>query len=601
MCRAQCFCGNTAPSEDLKVEESQCQDVCSGDQSEICGGFWTINIYTINYDFTPLDVLVGPVEQHGAKLSTWKIHVSGDESGLGCSESSVSISSWQYPDYFIAKCRNDLVLASKPGEWTNFCNVTGGDLNQQGCWKIEPAENVYYIELFSSEGSRGDNWVESQLQYRPENENYELMFTGETGTNNPGSWGDIALDDIYVYYGDCVGQTVCTFENADMCGFSQDEASPDQWTVGSFFEDNSGSAPPSDHTSQGQLGRSVFYQNFPDNASLFSASFVSPQYEPFQQGCVSFWYYMWSDFQDQNVTLTVNVKDYEDPRIFRFGRMKDRWEKASFSVVTETKTQFVFKVEGKNEPGHVKTVAFDDYMVDRTDFCADYESLTCDFETKNFCNWQNLETDDRDWVMGGGAGGETDGLSPDSDHTTGTHLGHYLYVSQSQAARGQTAALESNIAVTLPYAPSCFSFWSFMYGNNNGRLTVVKVSTVTQQEEIIFDKVESLAREWKFHQIEIPTGETVSFYYLKMVVTSENNQQDGIIAIDDLLFEDQSCPSLPEDTFKCSDGEEISITKKCDFVLDCSNGLDELECGDCDFEAGLCGWSSPYLPSKFSW
>ena len=203
--------------------------------------------------------------------------------------------------------------------------------------------------------------------------------------------------------------------------------------------------------------------------------------------------------------------------------------------------------------------------------------------------------------MGGGAGGETDGLSPDSDHTTGTHLGHYLYVSQSQAARGQTAALESNIAVALPYATSCFSFWSFMYGNNNGRLTVVKVSTVTQQEEIIFDKVESLDREWKFHQIEIPTGETVSFYYLKMVVTSENNQQDGIIAIDDLLFEDQSCPSLPEDTFKCSDGEEISITKKCDFVLDCSNGLDELECGDCDFEGSLCGWSSPYLPSKFSW
>ena len=63
LCRAQCFCGNTAPSEDLKLEEAQCQDACSGDQSEICGGFWTINIYSISYDLTPLDVLVGPVQE----------------------------------------------------------------------------------------------------------------------------------------------------------------------------------------------------------------------------------------------------------------------------------------------------------------------------------------------------------------------------------------------------------------------------------------------------------------------------------------------------------------------------------------------------------
>ncbi|PIK48361.1 putative MAM and LDL-receptor class A domain-containing protein 1-like [Apostichopus japonicus] len=35
------------------------------------------------------------------------------------------------------------------------------------------------------------------------------------------------------------------------------------------------------------------------------------------------------------------------------------------------------------------------------------------------------------------------------------------------------------------------------------------------------------------------------------------------------------------------------LTRKCDFVQDCSDGSDETECGtSCDFESGRCGWKN---------
>ena len=143
------------------MEESQCETPCSGDKEEICGGYWTINIYTINYDLTPQDVQVGPLGNSDDQTFSWNVHSSGDEEGLACSGDSVSISSFAYPQYFIAKCKNDLVIVNKP-EWNNnFCNESDFDLFQDGCWSIETASNIYYLELFASEGSRGYDWIEN--------------------------------------------------------------------------------------------------------------------------------------------------------------------------------------------------------------------------------------------------------------------------------------------------------------------------------------------------------------------------------------------------------------------------------------------------------
>lgn len=43
--RSECFCGNTLPEENRKVPDPECNYKCSGDQKQICGGYFTINVY----------------------------------------------------------------------------------------------------------------------------------------------------------------------------------------------------------------------------------------------------------------------------------------------------------------------------------------------------------------------------------------------------------------------------------------------------------------------------------------------------------------------------------------------------------------------------
>ena len=42
----ECFCDSDAPSDDPRPD-SDCTSVCGGDSTQICGGYWRINIYSV--------------------------------------------------------------------------------------------------------------------------------------------------------------------------------------------------------------------------------------------------------------------------------------------------------------------------------------------------------------------------------------------------------------------------------------------------------------------------------------------------------------------------------------------------------------------------
>ena len=43
----ECYCGNSLPDRSLHRPSSDCNMPCSGDDSQMCGGYWRINIYPV--------------------------------------------------------------------------------------------------------------------------------------------------------------------------------------------------------------------------------------------------------------------------------------------------------------------------------------------------------------------------------------------------------------------------------------------------------------------------------------------------------------------------------------------------------------------------
>mgnify|MGYP001798022958 CR=1 FL=1 len=80
----------------------------------------------------------------------------------------------------------------------------------------------------------------------------QVVFEGIRGE----SWaGDIALDDISVIDGACPPQLVCTFEDKNLCGWSNVHGDNFDWTRANGRTASSGTGPSLDHTYLTDLGK----------------------------------------------------------------------------------------------------------------------------------------------------------------------------------------------------------------------------------------------------------------------------------------------------------------------------------------------------------
>lgn len=42
----ECWCGNQQPSKSVKVDDTNCNTPCNGDNKQFCGGGWKMSIYS---------------------------------------------------------------------------------------------------------------------------------------------------------------------------------------------------------------------------------------------------------------------------------------------------------------------------------------------------------------------------------------------------------------------------------------------------------------------------------------------------------------------------------------------------------------------------
>ena len=194
---------------------------------------------------------------------------------------------------------------------------------------------------------------------------------------------------------------------------------------------------------------------------------------------------------------------------------------------------------------------------------------------------------------------------PPTDHTLKTKFGNYLMI-KSDFVKPRWATLMSDRYDLQQTNGLCLEFYYYIHNDtrsmisNDGNIIVWKSESIDKLENIANLTTTNQWTQAKFSLRKSNLQSTNMFIYLQGGTTTG----DSFIAIDDVAVKKGICNDTEDNTFFwCDSNTKISRTKVCDFIKDCFDGKDELNCGDCDFENNNCGYINMQQiePNEFMW
>ncbi|CAL4111317.1 unnamed protein product, partial [Meganyctiphanes norvegica] len=316
-----------------------------------------------------------------------------------------------------------------------------------------------------------------------------------------------------------------------------------------------------------------------------SAMLVSPMRESTgpKGTCVRFWYSIGGLSPDRLRILRHPVADdmksvdNMDDMMVGYDGSEDvvLWEARDMTMGDWKEAQVVYTFDKKH------TIIFEGIPVDNNDLSrrfrgyiavdelnfatADTCGASCPFEGGT-CGWtQDTTSDDFDWILSRGSMNPSTGPPRDrSSFTSSALMGGYAVIDSNWPRRpGDRARLMSQeFQATNPDSPLCMRFWTHMFGNGIGTLSVIIHDMNTQEDNVIWEISGEAGNAW--YQGQVPIASGVPFKIVFQAVVGSNNLGD--IAIDDISVVQGACPSAPQ-------------------VAAGSNG-------DCTFEVDECGWTN---------
>ncbi|XP_074009677.1 IgGFc-binding protein [Numenius arquata] len=157
-------------------------------------------------------------------------------------------------------------------------------------------------------------------------------------------------------------------------------------------------------------------------------------------------------------------------------------------------------------------------------------NMSCTFDV-NFCEWQQENSDDFDWIRHKGPT-PTPNTGPSHDHTTGE--GYYIYLQGSEHKPSDVARLVSPVCSSE--GPHCFRFWYHMYGVAEAmalRVYVVHDETSTLEWKDAGNKGD----QWNLGEATVHSRGNMQIVLEGMI--GEDFRSD--IALDDLSIEKGYC------------------------------------------------------------
>ncbi|XP_072039248.1 MAM and LDL-receptor class A domain-containing protein 2-like [Amphiura filiformis] len=257
------------------------------------------------------------------------------------------------------------------------------------------------------------------------------------------------------------------------------------------------------------------------------------------------------------------------------GNRGDKWRAGEVQLHSQTDFQVV--LEGIRGIDFSGDIAIDDVIID-SKFCPgesnfyNYSSISCNFEEKELCYYEQDQTDDGDWIWQNRATDESF-TGPDRDHTTDSELGFFLYISEGLAGDG-ASRLWSPMA-DPQNAPSCLQFWYHMYGTDVETLNVyIKKDGQTLPTTPSWSMSGNQGNYWHRATFDINII-NVGFRVIFEGVTGQDYKDD--IAIDDVTFYNStSCPIVTTDPPLPTTLPPSQDEANCDFESDDICGYSQL-------------------------
>ncbi|XP_057298293.1 MAM and LDL-receptor class A domain-containing protein 2-like isoform X2 [Hydractinia symbiolongicarpus] len=441
--------------------------------------------------------------------------------------------------------------------------------------------------LWQRKGSTGPQWRHAEVQVTVLG-NTQVVIEAVRGTDYK---GDIAIDDLDIWYGDCFSSGVCTFEGADICRWYVDTSKQLKWQRGSSSTPSTKTGPSSDHTYGTAQGHYMYIETSVA-APNSKAYMYSPWYYNTAQKCIQFFYHMYGNqIGSLDIYMQYSGSRYYYRVFSRSGNQNNTWHMGQLSVTR--KGYFRMVVRGTKGQGYQGDIAVDDFRI-REGSCPALGD--CDFEHIDFCSWTQEKSDKFDWIIGSGATTSVF-TGPQVDHTTQTSGGYYGFIETSSPRQpGDKAAFKSVIFSPTTGSGRCMSFWYHMYGASIGTLNVYYRSLKdgkTTKTELIWQLSGNQANNWIQGRVPI----VMKTDYQVVFEAVRGSSYTGDIALDDIEFTTGSCKFTP--TTAWPKGKTTMAPTQAVTTIGPTAGNTG---HDCNFDVNFCPtWITNATGKHFEW